>query len=104
MIVFSESVVWTRPNSSSRPTAVTISGVISGSSMRMLAEPPIRPRARTRPKASSVPRTVATIIVTAATSKLATSEALMSGSFQNARYQRVLKPLKTCSDLLELNE
>ncbi len=83
---------------------MTISGVISGSSMRMLAEPPMRPRARTRPNASSVPRTVAMTIVTAATSKLATSEALMSGSFQNARYQRKLSPLKTCSDLLELNE
>ena len=43
-------------------------------------------------------------IVTAATSKLATSEVLMSGSFQNARYQRKLRPPKTWSDFDELNE
>ena len=83
---------------------MTISGVISGSSMRMLAEPPMRPRARTSPNASSVPRTVATTIVTAAISKLATSEFLISGSFQNARYQRKLNPSNTCSELAELNE
>ena len=83
---------------------MTISGVISGSSMRMLADPPIRPRARASPNASSVPRTVATTIVTAATSKLATSEFLICGSFQNARYQRVLNPANTCSELPALKE
>ena len=104
MIVVSESVIWARPKNSRSPTAVTISGVISGSSMRMFADPPMRPRARTRPNASSVPRIVATTIVTAATSKLATSESLICGSFQNCRYQRVLNPPNTWSELAELKE
>ena len=70
MTVCVESSILTWPKSSSRPTAVTISGVINGSSMRMLEELPMRPRARTSPNASSVPRTVATTIVTAAIWKL----------------------------------
>ena len=83
---------------------MTISGVISGSSMRTLAEPPMRPRARTSPNASSVPRRVATTIVTAAISKLATSEFLISGSFQNARYQRKLARRTPAASCAELNE
>src|SRR3954454_632402 len=104
MTVCVESSILTWPKSSSRPTAVTISGVISGSSMRMLEVLPMRPRARTSPNARNVPRTVATTIVTAAISKLATSEVLISGSFQNARYQRRLSPPNTWSELAELNE
>ena len=104
MIVGVESSMPTRPKNSSRPTAVTISGVIRGSSMRMLAEPPRRPRARTSPNASNVPRIVATTIVTAAIWKLTISEFLISGSFQASRYQRKLSPSKTCSELPELNE
>ena len=61
-------------------------------------------RVRTRPKASAVPSTVATTIVTRAISMLAMSELRSDSDWKNVSYQRRLKPSKFCSDLLELNE
>ena len=59
MIVSSDSRSPSWVNSSSADTPATISGVTSGISIRMLAPPTQRVRARTSPNASSVPRNVA---------------------------------------------
>ena len=67
--------------------------------------PENRVRARTRPKASSVPSTVPTIIVTSAISRLAISELAQRLAVpKNAPYHWRLKPLKFCSDRTQLNE
>src|SRR4051794_9326795 len=89
---------------SSADTPATISGVTSGTSIRTFAAGLQRVRERTRPNASDVPSAVATIIVTNEISRLATSDWTSPESPKNSLYQRRLKPSKTASDLLELNE
>ena len=74
MIVSSDSRSPSCVNSSSAETPATISGVTSGISIRMLALPAQRVRARTSPNASSVPSSVPTTIVTVAISMLARSD------------------------------
>ncbi len=91
-------------NRISAETAATISGVTSGISISTLALPAQRVRARTSPNASSVPRIVATIIVTNAIWMLAWSDS-RSDSFSKKRsYHWRLKPLKFWSERTELNE
>ena len=91
-------------NRSSAPTPATISGVTSGTSIRMFAAGLQRVRERTRPNASDVPSAVAATIVTAEISRLASSELTSDESPKNSLYQRRLKPWNTCSDLVVLNE
>lgn len=83
---------------------MTISGVISGISMMMLAARPRRERARTKPNANSEPMTTEPIMATAATSRLVCSDLVSSASLKNASYQRSDQPSKTVSDFLLLNE
>jgi hypothetical protein len=61
-------------------------------------------RARTSPKASSVPSTVATSIVASAISRLAISDPRSDSLSRNARYHSKLKPWKFCSERTLLNE
>ena len=75
MMVSSDSLQPSCVNNSSADTPATISGVTSGTSIRTLAPPTQRVRARTSPNASSVPRNVPTSIVTVAISMLARSDA-----------------------------
>ena len=104
MIVSSDSRSPSWVNSSSADTPATISGVTSGISIRMLAPPTQRVRARTSPNASSVPRNVPTSIVTVAISMLARSE-LVSDSLSKKRwYHSNEKPVKRCSERWLLNE
>ena len=72
--------------------------------MRMLALAENLVRARTRPKASSVPSTVATSIVASAISRLAISDPRSDSFSRNARYHWRLKPSKFCSERTLLNE
>ena len=91
-------------NSSSAVTPATISGTTSGISISTLVTGLSRLRARTRPKASSEPIVVATTIVTAAISRLATSDSRSCWSPKKSEYHWVLKPSKFCSETPELNE
>src|SRR6185503_21316207 len=85
-------------------TAATISGVTSGTSIRMFALPAQRLRARTSANASIVPSAVAASIVTVAIWMLATSDSRSDSSSKKRRYHSRLNPSKRCSDLDELNE
>src|SRR3954447_22758567 len=102
--VSSDSLKLSCVKSKSAETPATISGVTSGTSMRMLAAGLQRVRDRTRPNASEVPSAVAMIIVTVEISRLAISDLRSDASLKNSLYQRRLKPSKTASDLVELNE
>ena len=63
-----------------------------------------RVRARTRPIASAVPRSVATIIVITAISSETKRDSRRVESFRNSSYHWSEKPWNDCSDLTELNE
>jgi hypothetical protein len=94
MIVVSDSWRPTWVNTSSAETPATISGVTSGTSIRMFSPPLQRVRERTRPYASSVPMMVATTIVTSAIWTLAARESRSDSDPKNCSYQRRLKPSK----------
>ena len=104
VIVSSDSRAPSWVKSRKADTPATISGVTSGTSMRMFALVAKRERARTSPNASSVPSTVPTIIVTNAISRLAISDPRSDSFSKNARYHSRLSPSIRCSERCELNE
>ncbi len=76
----------------------------SGTSISTLLACAARERARTSANASVVPRTVPTTIVTSPISMLATSDSRRPTLLKNSSYHWRLKPVKFCSEGVELNE
>lgn len=81
---------WEKIRSAEMPA--TISGVISGTSIRMLKPLAVPEWARTRPIASAVPTMVEMTMVRTAICTEVTSESIRVGSLKKSEYQRSETP------------
>src|SRR6201999_4142504 len=96
-------------NTTSSDTAITISGVTSGTSISELAAPEPRPRQRARPSASSTPSGVAIAMSSAASSTLWISASVYAELWKtdwigSPHHQRVENPCQTLRERPALNE
>ncbi len=102
MALNGKSASWVK--TTSRETAMTISGVTSGTSISELETPEPRPRQRDRPTASRTPSGVAMTMSRPASSRLWTSACVYWGSWKidwvgSPHHHLIEKPCHTLRDL-----